>query len=162
MCLQKSTRSFGLFQWCVGSCVAGCVRHESAYAHQLGARGAGCVAARGVALQCSVSASEKLIIMSGGGSQRRSASAVRDILVNAVVCVIIVLLGIFLFVLWSMVTSQGSGPAEPTPHRHPNTSSPALFDEAQGIAELRSRGRTIYFCFLILAHFFTLHSFGKG
>jgi hypothetical protein len=81
--------------------------------------------------------------MSGGGSQRRSASAVRDILVNAVVLVIIVLLAIFLFVLWSMVTSQGSGPLDPTPHRNPNTTSPALFDEAQGIAELRSRGRTI-------------------
>jgi hypothetical protein len=81
--------------------------------------------------------------MSGGGSQRRSASAVRDILVNAVVLVIIVLLAIFLFVLWSMVTSQGSGPLDPTPHRNPNTTGPALFDEAQGIAELRSRGRTI-------------------
>jgi hypothetical protein len=79
--------------------------------------------------------------MSGGGSQRRSASAVRDILVNAVVCVIIVLLAIFLFVLWSMVTSQGSGA---------NSSSPALFDEAQGIAELRSRGRTN---FILLSYF---------
>ncbi|XP_059469110.1 A disintegrin and metalloproteinase with thrombospondin motifs 9-like isoform X2 [Neocloeon triangulifer] len=79
--------------------------------------------------------------MSGGGSSRRSAGAVRDVLVNAAVTLVIVLLAVFLYVLWIKIV-PGSTAAGGTflPPEHRNASN-ANFDEQRGIAELRSRVR---------------------
>ncbi|XP_065348450.1 A disintegrin and metalloproteinase with thrombospondin motifs 9 isoform X3 [Cloeon dipterum] len=78
--------------------------------------------------------------MSGGGSGRRSAGAVRDILVNATVTLIIILLTVFLYILWIKIVPSSGSSFLSEEHLRINASG-AEFDEQRGIAELRNRVR---------------------